>query len=75
MDFILNVNNFLNTKILGIFSIGALLHVHAAYPADGERARVDVLKLDQLLQHDAMLRELRSYPGPLIKYAKLCYIT
>jgi hypothetical protein len=57
--------------IVGIFSIGTLLHIHANYPSDGERAKADILKMDYLLPHDAILRELRSYPGPLIKCVML----
>ncbi|XP_058802718.1 uncharacterized protein LOC131670805 isoform X2 [Phymastichus coffea] len=51
----------------GTFSIGALIHVHPSYPTDGERARIDLLKIDELFHQDSTFRELRSYPGPLIK--------
>ncbi|XP_011641290.1 uncharacterized protein LOC105429805 isoform X2 [Pogonomyrmex barbatus] len=50
----------------GCFSIGSLIHVHPSYPADGERAKVDVVRVDNLLVHDPVARDLRSYPGPLI---------
>jgi hypothetical protein len=51
----------------GCFSIGSLIHVHPSYPADGERAKVDILRIDNLLSHDPITRDLRLYPGPLIK--------
>ncbi|XP_017880909.1 uncharacterized protein LOC108625408 isoform X3 [Ceratina calcarata] len=51
----------------GCFSIGSLIHVHPAYPSDGDRAKVDIIRLDNLLSHDPVARELRAYPGPLIK--------
>ncbi|XP_011256769.1 uncharacterized protein LOC105251566 isoform X2 [Camponotus floridanus] len=50
----------------GCFSIGSLVHVHPSYPADGERAKVDVFRVDNLLSHDPVTRDLRLYPGPLI---------
>ncbi|XP_050456313.1 protein transport protein Sec16A isoform X4 [Cataglyphis hispanica] len=50
----------------GCFSIGSLVHVHPSYPADGERAKVDIFRVDNLLSHDPVTRDLRSYPGPLI---------
>lgn len=52
---------------LGCFSIGSLIHVYPAYPSDGERAKVDIFKLENLLSHDPIARDLRAYPGPLIK--------
>lgn len=52
---------------IGCFSIGSLIHVHPAYPTDGERAKVDIIKLDNILAHDPVARDLRAYPGPLIK--------
>ncbi|XP_063973420.1 uncharacterized protein LOC135160622 isoform X2 [Diachasmimorpha longicaudata] len=58
---------FSTSHVQGLFSIGSLIHVHASYPADGERAKVDILNIDSLLLHDPIVRELRSYPGPLIK--------
>jgi len=54
-------------KIIGCFSIGSLIHVHPSYPADGERAKVDIFRVDNLLLHDPIARDLRLYPGPLIK--------
>lgn len=51
----------------GCFSIGSLVHVHPSYPADGERAKVDIFRIDNLLSYDPIARDLRSYPGPLIK--------
>ncbi|XP_071571026.1 uncharacterized protein Sec16 isoform X1 [Temnothorax nylanderi] len=50
----------------GCFSIGSLVHVHPSYPADGERAKVDIFRVDHLLAHDPIARDLRLYPGPLI---------
>ncbi|XP_018059402.1 PREDICTED: uncharacterized protein LOC108694426 isoform X2 [Atta colombica] len=50
----------------GCFSIGSLIHVHPSYPADGERAKVDIFRVDSLLSHDPVARDLRLYPGPLI---------
>ncbi|XP_011171826.1 uncharacterized protein LOC105204448 isoform X2 [Solenopsis invicta] len=50
----------------GCFSIGSLVHVHPSYPADGERAKVDIFRVDNLLLHDPIARDLRLYPGPLI---------
>ncbi|XP_029677547.1 uncharacterized protein LOC115244220 [Formica exsecta] len=50
----------------GCFSIGSLVHVHPSYPADGERAKVNIFRVDNLLSHDPITRDLRSYPGPLI---------
>ncbi|XP_072764832.1 uncharacterized protein Sec16 isoform X2 [Anoplolepis gracilipes] len=50
----------------GCFSIGSLVHVHPSYPADGERAKVDIFRVDNLLSHDPVTRDLRLYPGPLI---------
>ena len=41
--------------------------MHSAYPSDGERAKVEIFKLDNLLSHDPVARDLRAYPGPLIK--------
>ncbi|XP_012286422.1 uncharacterized protein LOC105702982 isoform X2 [Orussus abietinus] len=58
---------FSTSHVYGSFSIGSLLHVHASYPADGERAKVDILRVENLLLHDPVARELRAYPGPLIK--------
>ena len=68
-----NLHNLKLISILtsGSFTIGSLLHIHASYPADGERARIDVVRMDSLLPHDTTLRELRHYPGPLIKYEML----
>lgn len=60
----------INANVLyfsGLFSIGSLIHVHASYPSDGDRARIDILRLDNVLQHDSVTRELKAYPGPLIK--------
>ncbi|XP_053989660.1 uncharacterized protein LOC128882118 isoform X2 [Hylaeus volcanicus] len=51
----------------GCLSIGSLIHVHPTYPTDGERAKVDIFRLDNLLLHDPVARDLRVYPGPLIK--------
>ncbi|XP_076233217.1 endoplasmic reticulum export factor secretory 16 isoform X2 [Calliopsis andreniformis] len=51
----------------GCFSVGSLIHVHPTYPTDGERAKVDIIKLENLLSHDTVARDLRAYPGPLIK--------
>ncbi|XP_043669308.1 uncharacterized protein LOC122629675 isoform X1 [Vespula pensylvanica] len=53
--------------VYGSFSIGSLIHVQPSYPADGERAKVDILRLDNLFLHDPVARDLRAYPGPLIK--------
>ncbi|XP_011879945.1 PREDICTED: uncharacterized protein LOC105568691 isoform X2 [Vollenhovia emeryi] len=50
----------------GCFSIGSLVHVQPSYPADGERAKVDIFRVDNLLSHDPIARDLRLYPGPLI---------
>ncbi|CAL1681823.1 unnamed protein product [Lasius platythorax] len=50
----------------GCFSIGSLVHVQPSYPADGERAKVDIFRVDNLLSHDPVTRDLRLYPGPLI---------
>ncbi|XP_011687970.1 PREDICTED: uncharacterized protein LOC105450057 isoform X2 [Wasmannia auropunctata] len=50
----------------GCFSIGSLVHVHPSYPADGERAKVDIFRVENLLLHDPIARDLRLYPGPLI---------
>nr|XP_012218206.1 PREDICTED: uncharacterized protein LOC105669692 isoform X2 [Linepithema humile] len=50
----------------GCFSIGSLIHVYPSYPADGERAKVDIIRVDNLLSHDSIARDLRLYPGPLI---------
>ncbi|KAK0179773.1 hypothetical protein PV327_005493 [Microctonus hyperodae] len=58
---------FSSSHVQGSFSIGSLVHVHASYPADGERARVDIFRVDSLLHHDPVTRELRLYPGPLVK--------
>ncbi|KAK9310683.1 hypothetical protein QLX08_000014 [Tetragonisca angustula] len=55
------------SHVYGCFSIGSLIHVHPAYPSDGERAKVEIFKLDNLLSHDPVARDLRAYPGPLIK--------
>lgn len=49
------------------FSTGSLVKVYASYPAEGELARVDVLRVSSLLAHDPVVRELVAYPGPLIK--------
>ncbi|XP_043254632.1 uncharacterized protein LOC122398624 isoform X2 [Colletes gigas] len=51
----------------GCFSIGSMIHVQPSYPTDGERAKVDIIRLDNLFQHDPIARDLRAYPGPLIK--------
>lgn len=64
---IIKKNNSSEKLLSALFSIGSLVHVHPSYPADGERARVDILSIDNLLLHDPIVRELRSYPGPLIK--------
>ncbi|XP_051159047.1 uncharacterized protein LOC127280206 isoform X3 [Leptopilina boulardi] len=58
---------FSTAHVKGSFSIGCLVHVHPAYPADGERAKLDIFRIDNLLQNDPVARELRTYPGPLIK--------
>nr|XP_033327554.1 uncharacterized protein LOC117221042 isoform X5 [Megalopta genalis] len=58
---------FSTSHAYGCFSIGSLIHVLPSYPTDGERAKVDILKLDNLLSHDPVTRDLRTYPGPLIK--------
>ncbi|XP_076654050.1 endoplasmic reticulum export factor secretory 16 isoform X2 [Halictus rubicundus] len=58
---------FSTSHAYGCFSIGSLIHVLPSYPTDGERAKVDILKLDNLLLHDPVTRDLRAYPGPLIK--------
>ncbi|XP_076386617.1 endoplasmic reticulum export factor secretory 16 isoform X3 [Megachile rotundata] len=55
------------SHVYGCFSIGALIHVHPTYPSDGERAKVDIIRLDNLLSYDPVTRDLRAYPGPLIK--------
>nr|XP_033185020.1 protein transport protein Sec16A isoform X3 [Bombus vancouverensis nearcticus] len=55
------------SHVYGCFSIGSLIHVHPSYPSDGERAKVDIFRLDNLLSHDPVARDLRAYPGPLIK--------
>ncbi|CAL7947946.1 unnamed protein product [Xylocopa violacea] len=55
------------SHVHGCFSIGSLIQVHPAYPSDGERAKVDIFRLDNLLSHDPVARDLRTYPGPLIK--------
>lgn len=44
-----------------------------AYPTDGERAKVDILRLDNLLSNDPVARDLRAYPGPLIKQVQTVY--
>lgn len=64
--FLIFLNQFKNLSI-GCFSIGSLIHVHPSYPADGERAKVDIFRVDNLLSHDPIARDLRLYPGPLIK--------
>ncbi|XP_035722882.1 protein transport protein Sec16A-like isoform X7 [Vespa mandarinia] len=53
--------------VYGSFSVGSLIHVQPSYPADGERAKVDILRVDNLFLHDPVARDLRAYPGPLIK--------
>ncbi|XP_078045741.1 endoplasmic reticulum export factor secretory 16 isoform X7 [Augochlora pura] len=58
---------FSTSHAYGYFSIGSLIHVLPSYPTDGERAKVEILKLDNLLSHDPVTRDLRAYPGPLIK--------
>ncbi|XP_066585949.1 uncharacterized protein [Prorops nasuta] len=58
---------FSTSHAFGCFSIGSLLHVHPSYPADGERAKVDIFRIDTLLGNDSIAKELRAYPGPLIK--------
>ncbi|XP_017755793.1 PREDICTED: uncharacterized protein LOC108547663 isoform X3 [Eufriesea mexicana] len=58
---------FSSSHVYGCFSIGSLIHVHPAYPSDGDRAKVDIFRLDNLLLHDPVARDLRTYPGPLIK--------
>ncbi|XP_034945595.1 uncharacterized protein Sec16 isoform X2 [Chelonus insularis] len=63
----LTPTKFSTSHVQGSFSIGSLVHVHPSYPAEGERARVDIVRLDSLLMHDPIARELRAYPGPLIK--------
>ncbi|XP_014489136.1 PREDICTED: uncharacterized protein LOC106752154 isoform X3 [Dinoponera quadriceps] len=57
---------FSTSHAYGCFSIGSLVHVHPSYPADGERAKVDIFRIDNLLLYDPVARDLRSYPGPLI---------
>ncbi|XP_033228238.1 uncharacterized protein LOC117180044 isoform X4 [Belonocnema kinseyi] len=63
----LTPSKFSTAHVKGSFSIGSLLHILPAYPADGERAKVDIFRVDNLLQNDPIARELRTYPGPLIK--------
>ncbi|KAJ8680007.1 hypothetical protein QAD02_015794 [Eretmocerus hayati] len=63
----LTPTKFSTAHAKGSLSVGVLLHVHPSYPADGERAKIDILKMNQLLISDVTYRELRSYPGPLIK--------
>ncbi|XP_011312055.1 uncharacterized protein Sec16 [Fopius arisanus] len=58
---------FSTSHAQGLFSIGSLMYVHASYPTEGERAKVDIVSIDGVLLHDPIVRELRSYPGPLIK--------
>ncbi|KAG7208272.1 hypothetical protein KM043_014515 [Ampulex compressa] len=58
---------FSTSHTYGCFSIGSLVHVLPSYPADGERAKVDIFRVDNLLSHDTLTRDLRAYPGPLIK--------
>ncbi|XP_029052027.2 uncharacterized protein LOC114880316 isoform X2 [Osmia bicornis bicornis] len=55
------------SHVYGSFSIGSLIHVYPNYPTDGERAKIDIIRLDSLLSHDSVTRDLRAYPGPLIK--------
>ncbi|XP_026825844.1 uncharacterized protein LOC113562050 isoform X3 [Ooceraea biroi] len=62
----LTPTKFSTSHAYGCFSIGSLIHVHPSYPADGERAKVDILRVDNLLSHDSVTRDLRLYPGPLI---------
>ncbi|XP_025160714.1 uncharacterized protein LOC105190139 isoform X1 [Harpegnathos saltator] len=57
---------FSTSHAYGCFSIGSLVHVYPSYPADGERAKVDIFRVDNLLSYDPITRDLRSYPGPLI---------
>ncbi|XP_032676042.1 uncharacterized protein LOC116846398 isoform X2 [Odontomachus brunneus] len=57
---------FSTSHAYGCFSIGSLIHVHPSYPADGERAKVDIFRIDSLLSYDPIARDLRLYPGPLI---------
>ncbi|XP_015591007.1 uncharacterized protein LOC107265717 isoform X7 [Cephus cinctus] len=58
---------FFTAHVLGSFTIGSLLHVYANNPTDGEKAKVDIFRVDSLTLHDPVARELRAYPGPLIK--------
>ncbi|XP_020290627.1 uncharacterized protein LOC109858109 isoform X2 [Pseudomyrmex gracilis] len=62
----LTPTKFFTSHAYGCFSIGSLVHVPLSYPADGERAKVDIFRLDNLLSHDPLVCELRSYLGPLI---------
>ncbi|KAG8034462.1 hypothetical protein G9C98_007538 [Cotesia typhae] len=63
----LTPTKFSTSHVQGSFSIGSLVQVHASYPADGERAKVDIVQVDSLLMHDPITREIRAYPGPLVK--------
>ncbi|XP_046418390.1 uncharacterized protein LOC124178788 isoform X2 [Neodiprion fabricii] len=63
----LTPTKFSTSHVQASFSTGSLVHVHASYPADGELARVDILRVSSLLAHDPVVRELVAYPGPLIK--------
>ncbi|XP_077272641.1 endoplasmic reticulum export factor secretory 16 isoform X2 [Temnothorax americanus] len=62
----LTPTKYSSSHAYGCFSIGSLVHVHPSYPADGERAKVDIFRVDHLLAHDPIARDLRLYPGPLI---------
>ncbi|XP_048506299.1 uncharacterized protein LOC105694018 isoform X4 [Athalia rosae] len=63
----LTPTKFSTSHVKVSFSTGSLVHMHASYPADGELARVDILRVSSLLAHDPIVRELVAYPGPLIK--------
>ncbi|XP_043500404.1 uncharacterized protein LOC122522990 isoform X1 [Polistes fuscatus] len=63
----LTPTKFSTCHVYGSFSVGSIIHVQPSYPADGERAKVDILRMENLLLHDPVARDLRAYPGPLIK--------
>lgn len=67
------VISYKSTSSSGCFSIGSLIYVQPTYPTDGERAKVDIFRLDNLLLHDPIARDLRAHPGPLIKQVQLIY--
>ncbi|XP_015177291.1 PREDICTED: uncharacterized protein LOC107066825 isoform X5 [Polistes dominula] len=63
----LTPTKFSTCHVYGSFSVGSIIHVQPSYPADGERAKVDIIRVENLLFHDPVARDLRAYPGPLIK--------